>query len=159
MEFSRQEYWSGLPFPSPGYLPNPGIKPGSPASQVDFLPTEPPAQFLFWPFSNKAFSFPQQVLNSGLWWKGTPPGISSPVRSENRDLGYFCSSRNLLLWSVLFFSLFLSGAGLGRWDILLPWGARESLHFLEFLLLQEFFASTRNLATVYAFLHPFQQLD
>ena len=30
MEFSRQEYWSGLPFPSPGYLPNPGIKPGSP---------------------------------------------------------------------------------------------------------------------------------
>ena len=31
MEFSRQEYWSGLPFPSPGDLPNPGIKPGSPA--------------------------------------------------------------------------------------------------------------------------------
>ena len=30
MEFSRQEYWSGLPFPSPGYLPNPGIKPRSP---------------------------------------------------------------------------------------------------------------------------------
>ena len=32
MEFSRQEYWSGLPFPSPGDLPNPGIKPTSPAS-------------------------------------------------------------------------------------------------------------------------------
>ena len=31
MGFSRQEYWSGLPFPSPGELPNPGIKPGSPA--------------------------------------------------------------------------------------------------------------------------------
>ena len=31
MGFSRQEYWSGLPFPSPGDLPNPGIKPGSPA--------------------------------------------------------------------------------------------------------------------------------
>ena len=31
MEFSRQEYWSGLPFPSPGDLPNPGLKPGSPA--------------------------------------------------------------------------------------------------------------------------------
>ena len=30
MEFSSQEYWSGLPFPSPGYLPDPGIKPGSP---------------------------------------------------------------------------------------------------------------------------------
>ena len=38
MEFSRQEYWSGLPFPSPGDLPNPGIKPGSPALQADALP-------------------------------------------------------------------------------------------------------------------------
>ena len=42
MEFSRQEYWSGLPFPSPGYLPNPGIEPGSPALQADVLPSEPP---------------------------------------------------------------------------------------------------------------------
>ena len=40
MGFSRQEYWSGLPFPSPGNLPNPGIKPRSPASQADSLPTE-----------------------------------------------------------------------------------------------------------------------
>ena len=41
MEFSRQEYWSGLPFPSPGDLPDPGIKPGSPALQADALPSEP----------------------------------------------------------------------------------------------------------------------
>ena len=40
MEFSRQEYWSGFPFPSPGYLPHPGIEPGSPALQADSLPTE-----------------------------------------------------------------------------------------------------------------------
>ena len=40
MEFSRQEYWSGLPFPSPRDLPNPGIEPGSPASQAYSLPTE-----------------------------------------------------------------------------------------------------------------------
>ena len=40
MGFPRQEYWSGLSFPSPGDLPNPGIKPGSPALQVDSLPTE-----------------------------------------------------------------------------------------------------------------------
>ena len=39
MGFSRQEYWSGLPFPSPGALPNPGIEPGSPALQTDSLPT------------------------------------------------------------------------------------------------------------------------
>ena len=41
MEFSRQEYWSGLPFPSPEELPNPGIEPWSPASQADSLPFEP----------------------------------------------------------------------------------------------------------------------
>ena len=38
MGFSRQEYWSGLPFPSPGDLPEPGIKPMSPAWQADSLP-------------------------------------------------------------------------------------------------------------------------
>ena len=41
MGFSRQEYWNGLPFPSPGDLPNPGIKPWSPALQVDSWPSEP----------------------------------------------------------------------------------------------------------------------
>ena len=42
MGFSRQEYWSGLPFPSPGDLPNSGIKPRSPALQADTLSSEPP---------------------------------------------------------------------------------------------------------------------
>ena len=42
MGFSRQEYWSGLPFPSTGDLPEPGIKPRSPALQADALPSEPP---------------------------------------------------------------------------------------------------------------------
>ena len=40
MGFSRQEYWSGLPFPSPGDFPDPGIEPGSPALQADSLLTE-----------------------------------------------------------------------------------------------------------------------
>ena len=44
MGFSRQEYWSGLPFPSPGDLPNPGIEPGSPALQADALSSEPPGK-------------------------------------------------------------------------------------------------------------------
>ena len=44
MEFSRQEYWSGLPFPSPGDLPNPGIEPGSSALQADALLSEPPGK-------------------------------------------------------------------------------------------------------------------
>ena len=42
MEFSRQEYWSGLPFPSPRDLPDPGIEPRSPTLQADPLPSEPP---------------------------------------------------------------------------------------------------------------------
>ena len=44
MEFSRQEYWSGFPFPSSGDLPNPGIKSRSPASQANALPSELPGK-------------------------------------------------------------------------------------------------------------------
>ena len=44
MEFSRQEYWSGLPFPSPGDLPNPGMEPRSPTLQADALPSELPGK-------------------------------------------------------------------------------------------------------------------
>ena len=56
--FSRQEYWSGLPFPSPGDLPEPGIEPGSPTLQADVLPSEPPRKhvpfncLLFLPISH-----------------------------------------------------------------------------------------------------------
>ena len=42
MGFSRQECWSGLPFPSPGDLRDPGVEPRSPALQADALPSEPP---------------------------------------------------------------------------------------------------------------------
>ena len=52
MEFSRQEYWSGLPVPSPGDLSDPGIKLGSPALQADSLPSEPPGK------PNKTFAIP-----------------------------------------------------------------------------------------------------
>ena len=44
MGFSRQEYWSGLPSPSPGDLPDLGIEPGSPALQTDVLPSDPPGK-------------------------------------------------------------------------------------------------------------------
>ena len=42
MGFPRQEYWNGLPFSSPGDIPDPGIDPGSSSLQADSLPTEPP---------------------------------------------------------------------------------------------------------------------
>ena len=44
VEFFRQEYWRGLPFPSPGNLPYPGVESGSPALQADSLPTELPEE-------------------------------------------------------------------------------------------------------------------
>ena len=44
MGFSRQEFWSGLPFPSPGDLPDPGIEPVSPALAGGFFTTEPPGK-------------------------------------------------------------------------------------------------------------------
>ena len=59
MEFSRQEYWSGLSFPSPGDLPNLGIEPRSPTLQADSLPSEPPGN-LHW----EQIQF-QEVLYSG----------------------------------------------------------------------------------------------
>ena len=61
MGFSRQEYWSGLPFPSPGDLPDPGIKPWSPTLQADSLPTEPPGK----PFycTQTLFSLPSNHMS------------------------------------------------------------------------------------------------
>ena len=44
--FSRQQHWNGLPFPTPGDLPDPGIEPGSPALQEDSLSSEPPAMLM-----------------------------------------------------------------------------------------------------------------
>ena len=58
MKLSRQEYWSGLPFPSPGDLPNPGIEPRSPPLQVDALPSEP-----YTPIQNKNL---KKILHLGF---------------------------------------------------------------------------------------------
>ena len=56
MEFSRPEYWSGEPFPSPGDLPNPGIEPRSPALWEDSLPAEPQRkpEWVAYPFSSRS---------------------------------------------------------------------------------------------------------
>ena len=51
MEFSRQEHWIGLPFPSPGDLADPGIEPGSLALQADSLQSEPPHQHILSTFT------------------------------------------------------------------------------------------------------------
>ena len=69
IEFSRPEYWSGYPFPSPGKLPNPGIKPRSPALRADSLPAEPqwkPKDTGVGSLSLLQRIFPAQEANRGL---------------------------------------------------------------------------------------------
>ena len=69
MEFSRPEYWSGLSFPTPGDLPNPGIEPRSPMLQADSLPAEPLGKSKNTGVGSLAFFqgiFPTQELNWGL---------------------------------------------------------------------------------------------
>ena len=67
--FSREEYWSGLPCPPPGDLPNPGTEPRSPALQVDSLPSEPPGKPVNTGVGSLTLlqgNFPTQELNWGF---------------------------------------------------------------------------------------------
>ena len=75
--FSRQEYWSGLPFLSPGDLPHPGIKPTCPALQANSLPTEPPGK-----------PYPQSV-----WWIQRKRSANQGTESFTKrwDLGHPCT--------------------------------------------------------------------
>ena len=75
--FSRQEYWSGLPLPSPGDLPHPGIEPRSLALQADALPSEPPGK-LIWAIGKS------QIL-SRVWLFATP--WNSPWNSLGQNTG------------------------------------------------------------------------
>ena len=102
MEFSRQEYWNGYPFPSPGDLPNPGMERRSPALQANSLPPEPQGK----PKTTGVGSlpllqgiFPTQELNRGLLhcrrilyqmnYEGSPLVKNSPAKMQEttRDLG------------------------------------------------------------------------
>ena len=69
MGFSKQEYWRGLPFPSPGDLPNPGIKPRSSTLQVDSLPSEPPGK-------PKNTGVGSLSLLQGIFWPRNLTGVS-----------------------------------------------------------------------------------
>ena len=85
MGFSRQEYWSGLPFPSPGDLSNPGIKPMSPALQADAFTLwatresmqMTPVQFLGWR---------RERLPTPVFWPGEFHGLYSPWGCKELDM-------------------------------------------------------------------------
>ena len=91
MGFSRPEYWSGLPFPSPGELPNPGIEPRSPVLQEDSLPSETPRKPYWeegeWQTSKNSYQSITTLLLftvlSYFWWlsKVTIPHPTPPTSS------------------------------------------------------------------------------
>ena len=119
MEFSRQEYWSGLPFPSPGYHPNPGMEPRSPVLQVDSLLPEPPG---------KPYGHRQQIPHNRSFLCFISPFLPNPLRST------FCPHHSqMLLWGfsalilVICFqnsfveSLFETFSFFGSYDFTLSW--------------------------------------
>ena len=98
MEFLRQEYWSGLPFPSPGNLPNPGLEPGSPALQAESSSSEPPGK----PFISEVKKLGGTLLlhspNKSLSAWGTQKGSLFPIPS-----GSYAFS---MAWKIIVFQAF-----------------------------------------------------
>ena len=91
MGFSRQEYWSGLPFPSPGDLPNPGIEPRSSAFQADALTSEPPGKpiEMQMPSSKLARQIQQYIKRFHTPWSNVvysrDPRIAQYSQNNQRD--------------------------------------------------------------------------
>ena len=87
MGFSRQEYWSGLPFPSPGDLRDPGMEPSSPTLQEDSLPTEPPGKSPSLPSWNQIFALFLEcealILGMNL---GVHPFLGSKISMPSKHL-------------------------------------------------------------------------
>jgi len=83
MGFSRQEYWNGLPFPSPGDLPNPGIEPKSPTLRADTLTSEPPGKPKIYIYIYIYIAL-EKTLESSLDCKEI-----QPVHSEDQPWDFF----------------------------------------------------------------------
>ena len=92
MEFSRQECWSGLPFPSPGDLPDQGIEPSSlvsPALQVNSLPLAPPEKTFFVGWYSQIVGFPNSSVGKEYACNAGDPGLIPGLgRSTGEGIGY-----------------------------------------------------------------------
>ena len=110
MGFSRQEYWSGLPFPSPGDLPDPGIEPRSPALQAEALTSEPPGKpwwlfFLFFFFLKHTLTCMVSGNLFFLFPTGTPSKVCSLYYLHNKLLLQTHKSMDLVALKFLNLSL------------------------------------------------------
>ena len=83
VEFSRQEYWSGLPFPSPGDLPDPGIEPMSPTLQADALTSAPPGK----PLNTRIQSFRKPPIETQQRFQGRKGSQVERRRGRRRERG------------------------------------------------------------------------
>ena len=99
--FSREEYWSGLPFPSPEDLPDPGIEPGSPALQADALPSEPPGK----PKDDEKETPDPEVCKLSIhdddtrsFCKFWSPGPTHYLPMDSGALGWKCCSPESTFW-------------------------------------------------------------
>ena len=105
MEFSRPEYWSGQPFPSPGDLPNPGTESRSPTLQVDCLPAEPqgkPNNTRVGSLSLLQWIFPTQESKQDLLHCRPilyQLSYCSFIDCQNQSCGIVISTSSIKLWS------------------------------------------------------------
>ena len=106
MGFSRQEYWSGLPFPSPGDLPDPGIEPRSPTLEADALTYEPPGK----PWNAK-------VRKSRNTWSNSKFGLRVQNEAGQR-LTEFCQENALVIANTLIQTTQEMTLHITRWSIL-----------------------------------------
>ena len=84
--FSRQEHWSESPCPSPGDLPDPGVKPGSPALQVDALPSEPPGKLTGYLnvelFQTVSITFPSIIILNPMEYRSQTLSMGTKLSQE-----------------------------------------------------------------------------
>ena len=125
MGFSRQEYWSGLPWPSPGDLSNPGIEPRSPELQADSLPSEPPGKTQHMiSVQNLTLSLPttlQERDRACVWEELGLPLSFCNFSVKERNKRERRRRNNYILANTLFFN---NHRGISLIEILLQWHAQ-----------------------------------
>ena len=115
MGFSRQEYWSGLPFPSPGDLPDPGIEPESPALEADALTSEPQGSPIYTKYT---------LFNSDTWGTLFSHNVQTiykvsqtSYKINNNSQGNLSSQDTRLHCTINVYMIYFS-------DLYLPWWLR-----------------------------------